>query len=213
VAHLLGGAQEMMPRRRPQTADFLNEWGIDPQNETRGGLQVNGANSATTPDGAAAEVEASEAVPSRTLYLLQRKGGKHGAGLGKTTGWIHRANLKKYGVQMMGNVSYVRVDGEGLHLKHNKTGEASVLPVDHVIVCAGQVSDVSLEAPLRARGIPTYKIGGAHLAAELDAKRAIDQATRLAVAIEDAKPEKVGEYVAPDTMSSWLFQKVAAKSA
>ena len=78
-----------------------------------------------------------------------------------------------------------------------KDGKPTVLKVDTVVVCAGQLSDTSLEKPLLAMGIPTFKIGGAHLAAELDAKRAIDQATRLAAEIESASPEKVGDFIAP----------------
>ena len=197
-----------------QTAAFLSEWGIDGTNQARGGLLSE-----------ASQVEASQVKSGqvgggddggddgRTMYLLQRKGGKHGSGLGKTTGWIHRASLKKLGVQMVGNVTYLKVDDDGLHLKHNKSGKRSVLAVDHVVVCAGQISHAPLEVPLKALGIPTYKIGGAHVATELDAKRAIDQATRLAVAIEDAQPEKVGEYVAPLGAQAWLFQQLVTNRA
>ena len=88
-----------------------------------------------------------------------------------------------------------------------------MLKVDTVVVCAGQLSDATLEKPLLAMGIPTFLIGGAHLAAELDAKRAIDQATRLAAEIESASPEKVGDFVAPLGMAGWLFHKFASKSA
>ena len=218
AAALLGG--ETAPPSRPQAQAFLDEWGIDGTNETRGGLLPTAdapifglLPTADAPDEAAGAARSPNVGAARTLYLLQRKRGKHGGGLGKTTGWIHRATLKKAGVQMVGNVSYVRVDDEGLHLKDNKTGRASVLPVDHVVVCAGQMSDASLETPLRAIGLPAYKIGGAHLAAELDAKRAIDQASRLAAAIEGAAPDKVGEYVAPLGASGWLFQKLMSKSA
>jgi len=150
---------------------------------------------------------------ARHIYLLQRKRGKHGAGLGKTTGWIHRTSLKQRGVEMLGGLEYVKVDDEGLHVRSGKKKTPSVLPVDTVVVCAGQESEASLEAPLRAAGLPVFKVGGAHVAAELDAKRAIDQATRLAVEIESASPERVGDYVAPLGMAAWLFQKVAAKRA
>jgi len=196
ISSLLGGEAEIAPPSRPRTAAFLSEWAIDSTNEARGGLLH------TSPP------DSGIGGSARTLYLLQRKAGKHGGGLGKTTGWIHRASLKKSGVNMVGNVSYLKVDDAGLHLKHNKTGQKSILAVDNIVVCAGQISEASLEEPLLARGIPTYKIGGAHLAAELDAKRAIDQASRLAAAIEDAQPERVGDYVAPVGVMGWLFQKM-----
>jgi hypothetical protein len=108
---------------------------------------------------------------------------------------------------------YVRVDDAGLHVREGKEKAERVLPVDTVVVCAGQVSDASLEAPLAAAGVPAFKIGGAHVAAELDAKRAIDQASRLAAAIETASPERVGEYVAPLGASAWLFQKLTSRTA
>ena len=105
------------------------------------------------------------------------------------------------------NIEVYLMDLEG------KAKKPVTLPVDTVVVCAGQESDASLEPPLRAAKVPTFKIGGAHVAAELDAKRAIDQATRLAVAIETAAPDKVGDFVAPLGMSGWLFQKLTAKRA
>jgi len=202
VSSMLGGAEEMTPRTSPLTSDFLSGWGIDGTNETRGGLLRAAGGGGGAQHGAA-----------RELYLLQRKKGKHGGGLGKTTGWIHRASLKKEGVTMLGGVSYEKVDDDGLHLKDAKSGKTSILAVDTVVVCAGQVSDASLEKPLEALGVPVFKIGGAHLAAELDAKRAIDQATRLAVEFESAQPAKVGEFVAPLGTAGWLFQKLASKSA
>ena len=104
-------------------------------------------------------------------------------------------------------------DDEGLHVLSGKEKTPQVLPVDTVVVCAGQESEASLEVPLREGGLPVFKIGGAHLAAELDAKRAIDQASRLAAAIEEARPEKVGDFVAPLTNAAWLFQKIAPKRA
>ena len=110
-------------------------------------------------------------------------------------------------------MEYVKVDDEGLHYKQGKEKKLGVLPVDTVVVCAGQESEASLEKPLAAGGLPVFKIGGAHLAAELDAKRAIDQASRLAAAIEEAEPKNVGEYVAPLGMQAWLFQKIASRKS
>jgi len=190
-------ADDTTPIAWPQVGDFLKDWHVDPSNTVRGGL---------LPAPAGGHGGESDS-PKRQIYLLQRKGGKHGAGLGRTTGWIHRAALKKLDVEMVGNVSYEKVDDAGLHLK-TKKGETRVLDVDHVIVCAGQVSNASLEKPLQAGGMPVYKIGGSHLAAELDAKRAIDQASRLAAEIETARSEMVGDYVAPIGFNGWLFQKV-----
>ena len=111
---------------------------------------------------------------------------------------------------MLGGLEYVKVDDAGLHVTRGKERRAELIECDTVVVCAGQESDASLEPPLSAAGIPTFKIGGAHVAAELDAKRAIDQACRLAAAIESAAPERVGDYVAPLGASAWLFQKISA---
>ena len=120
----------------------------------------------------------------RKVYLLQRKPGKIGAGLGKTTGWVHRAALKNKQVEQMRGVNYERIDDEGLHItfgpKHEKP---KVLAVDTVVVCAGQEPVRDLADALRATDRPVHLIGGADVAAELDAKRAIDQATRLAVTL------------------------------
>jgi 2,4-dienoyl-CoA reductase (NADPH2) len=145
---------------------FMKEWGIDPGAEARGGVA-----------GVHAEVEPSP----RQVWLLQRKASKVGAGLGKTTGWIHRETLKKKGVQMMPGVSYLKVDDAGLHIEVN--GEQKVLEVDNVVICAGQESQRELELPLQEAGLVVRVIGGADVAAELDAKRAIDQGVRLALAI------------------------------
>ena len=145
---------------------FMKEWGIDPTGEARGGV-----------DGINAEVEPSP----RQIWLLQRKASKVGAGLGKTTGWIHREALKKKGVQMVPGVNYLKVDDAGLHVEIN--GQARVLDVDNVILCAGQESLRELEAPLQHAGISVQVIGGADVAAELDAKRAIDQGVRLALVV------------------------------
>ncbi|THB80021.1 MAG: NADPH-dependent 2,4-dienoyl-CoA reductase, partial [Desulfobacteraceae bacterium] len=110
------------------------------------------------------------------IYLLQRKATKVGAGLGKTTGWIHRMELKRKGVQMFSSCEYKSIDDQGLHL--TKDGEPLLLDVDHVVVCAGQESRQELADQIT--GIPFHLIGGADKAAELDAKRAISQGTRLA---------------------------------
>ena len=123
-------------------------------------------------------------APARHVTLMQRKAKALGKGLGKTTGWIHRATLKMKGVEMVGGVNYERVTDEGLMVS---TGEARenprVIEVDNVILCAGQVSERSLADALEARGKTPHVIGGADVASELDAKRAIDQGSRLAASL------------------------------
>ncbi|MBA5636189.1 NADPH-dependent 2,4-dienoyl-CoA reductase [Duganella sp. LX20W] len=143
---------------------FYAEWGIDTAYREAGGLR-------------AAEVEASP----RRVYLLQRKESKVGANLGKTTGWIHRTGLKARRVAMASGVSYRKIDDEGLHVTVD--GEDKVLPVDNVILCAGQNPLRELYDELQAAGCAAHLIGGADVAAELDAKRAIDQGVRLAATI------------------------------
>ncbi|HDN9013896.1 TPA: NADPH-dependent 2,4-dienoyl-CoA reductase [Aeromonas salmonicida] len=143
---------------------WLKEWGIDKQLGERGGL--------ITP-----EIDA----PERQIWLLQRKESKVGDGLGKTTGWIHRTVLKNRRVQMLSGVQYLGIDDEGLHIQ---IGEAKqCLPVDQVIICAGQEPLKELQASLQAAGKPVHIIGGADVAAELDAKRAIRQGAELAAVI------------------------------
>ncbi|HDX8380697.1 TPA: NADPH-dependent 2,4-dienoyl-CoA reductase [Aeromonas salmonicida] len=143
---------------------WLKEWGIDKQLGERGGL--------ITP-----EIDA----PERQIWLLQRKESKVGDGLGKTTGWIHRTVLKNRKVQMLSGVQYLGIDDEGLHIQ---IGEAKqCLPVDQVIICAGQEPLKELQAGLLAAGKPVHIIGGADVAAELDAKRAIRQGAELAAVI------------------------------
>ena len=143
---------------------FMAAWGVDMSLEARGGIE------GVTP----------ELPPSpRKVSLLQRKQGKVGGGLGKTTGWIHRLGLEKKGVQMMPGCEYRRIDDEGLHITVG--GEEKLLAVDHVILCAGQEPRRELLAGLG--DMPVHLIGGADVAAELDAKGAIDQGTRLAAAI------------------------------
>ncbi|KOX19601.1 MULTISPECIES: NADPH-dependent 2,4-dienoyl-CoA reductase [unclassified Streptomyces] len=146
----------------PET--YFRQWGVDTSYENRGGLR--------TPE---------RPAPPRQVHLLQRKDSKVGAGLGKTTGWIHRTELKHRGVAMVAGVTYDRIDDEGLHVTIG--GEARLLPVDTVVLCAGQEPRRELYEELVAAGRTAHLIGGADVAAELDAKRAIDQGTRLAAAL------------------------------
>ncbi len=143
---------------------FWKGWGIDLGLEARGGV---------------AGVRPAPHAPARQVYLLQRKKSKVGNGLGKTTGWIHRTGLKNKQVQMISAVEYLKVDDEGLHLRIAE-GDPQVLPVDTVIVCAGQDPLRELQAELERAGLPVHLVGGADVAAELDAKRAINQGSRLA---------------------------------
>ena len=145
-------------------AKFYAEWGIDRDYTHRGGLTHG-------------EVEKSE----RQVYLLQRKASKVGDGLGKTTGWIHRTGLKNRRVEMLSAVTYRKVDDAGLHISIGD--KEMVLPVDNVIVCAGQDPLRALEAGLKAAGTPVHLIGGAFEARELDAKHAIKQGAELAAGI------------------------------
>ena len=140
---------------------WRREWGVGAPADVAGGL----APPAPSP-------------PARQVWLLQRKAERPGRGLGKTTGWIHRAALAAKGVRMWGGVSYERIGAEGLHILRD--GKAEVLEVDSVVICAGQEPKRDLAAALAATGIEHHVIGGADVAAELDAKRAIDQAARLA---------------------------------
>ena len=143
---------------------FWKEWGIDLGLIARGGVE-----------GVKPQVEAAV----RQVYLLQRKKSKVGAGLGKTTGWIHRAGLKNKQVQMLAAVEYLGVDDAGLHISV-AGAEPQVLAVDNVILCAGQTPLRELQAELEAAGVAVHLVGGADVAAELDAKRAIDQGSRVA---------------------------------
>ncbi len=149
---------------RDELERFQGEWGIDPEFANRGGLRP------PIPE-----------ATRRQVWLLQRKAAKVGDGLAKTTGWIRRTLLKKRGVQMLSGVTYERIDDAGLHLIVD--GQPLCLPVDHVIVCAGQEPRRDLEAGLLAANVPLSLIGGADVANELDAKRAIDQGTRLAATL------------------------------
>ncbi|MFI8981207.1 oxidoreductase [Ectopseudomonas khazarica] len=143
---------------------FWKEWGIDTALEARGGV---------------AGIEAHPHPAARQVFLLQRKKSKVGDGLGKTTGWIHRTGLKNKNVQMLNSVEYVRIDDAGLHVRI-AAGEEQVLPVDTVIVCAGQDPLRELQDGLQHAGQRVHLVGGADVAVELDAKRAINQGSRLA---------------------------------
>ena len=143
---------------------FFNQWGIDRSHEARGGV-----------------IRAEHAQPARQVTMLQRKDTKMGQGLGKTTGWIHRTELKNRQVQMLTGVAYEGIDDAGLHFSID--GEKQVLDVDTVVVCTGQEPQRELLAGLKAAGVLVQLIGGADVAAELDAKSAIKQGTEVAAAL------------------------------
>ncbi len=150
-------------------AEWLEEWGVADPAEARGGIR---------PEGPQPE------APVRQVTLLQRKAEKPGRRLGKTTGWIHRATLQMKGVKMIGGVNYERIDSAGLHVSFGEAREnPSLIEADTVVLCAGQLSERSLADALIAEGAEPIIIGGADVAAELDAKRAIDQGTRVAAAL------------------------------
>ena len=154
----------------PDLATFLREWGVDAAHEHRGGLLPK-------PEGIHAK---------RQVVMCQRKSDRMGATLGKTTGWIHRAALKSAKVRMISGVTYDRIDDRGLWIRESKDGvpgEATCLEVDSVITCSGQLSNTGLLAEARTLGVPVHLIGGAALAAELDAQRAIRQGAELAARI------------------------------
>jgi 2,4-dienoyl-CoA reductase (NADPH2) len=161
---------EFLAHDGPSTAldrdAWRREWGVGDPSEARGGV---------------AGVRAQPAPPAREIMLLQRKAGKPGAGLGKTTGWIHRTALKMKRVQMLGGVRYDRIDDAGLHI--TIADQPQTLAVDTVVLCTGQEPRRDLLAPLEAAGLKVQLIGGADVAAELDAKRAIRQATLLALSL------------------------------
>lgn len=147
-------------------AEFCVEWGIDTSLQQPGGLRPEGPHLSRSP---------------RQIVMLQRKASKPGQGLGKTTGWIHRATLLSRGIKMIPAVSYQKIDDDGLHVLIN--GEPQLLNVDHVVICAGQEPRRELAEPLRASGKTVHLIGGCDVAMELDARRAIAQGTKLALAI------------------------------
>jgi 2,4-dienoyl-CoA reductase (NADPH2) len=146
---------------------WKREWGVGDPAVARGGL-----------------VKPEVSPPARQVTLLQRKSTQPGKGLGKTTGWIHRAALKKKKVEMLAGANYERIDERGLHVTFGEKREnPTLIEVDTIVLCAGQVPLRELQAPLEAAGVKTHLIGGAFEAGELDAKRAIDQGTRLALTL------------------------------
>ncbi|MDE4097499.1 MULTISPECIES: NADPH-dependent 2,4-dienoyl-CoA reductase [Rhodobacterales] len=148
---------------------WMKEWGVTDPAEHRSGL---------APEGPQPE------APARHVTLLQRKAERHGKRLGKTTGWIHRAALKMKEVEFVGGVNYERIDDAGLHVSFGEAREnPTVIPADTIVLCAGQLSESTLADALAAKGITAHVIGGADVAAELDAKRAINQGTRLAATL------------------------------
>jgi 2,4-dienoyl-CoA reductase (NADPH2) len=144
---------------------FNKEWGVDSDYKDRGAFG-----------------HADPEAPARQITMLQRKEGKMGAGLGKTTGWIHRASLKMKSVQMVRGAQYTKIDDRGLHFTI-QGGTPQVIECDNVVVCAGQLSRTDLLSELQAANIPTHLIGGSKLAGELDAKRAIKEGFVLAASI------------------------------
>ena len=149
--------------------EWMKEWGVTDPADHRSGLAPEGP---------------QPHAPAREVTMLQRKTTKVGKGLGKTTGWIHRASLTMKNVQMIAGVNYEKIDAEGLHISFGEAREKpQVIAADTIVLCAGQLSDRSLADALEVKGIPCHVIGGADVAAELDAKRAIDQGTRLAAAL------------------------------
>jgi 2,4-dienoyl-CoA reductase (NADPH2) len=147
--------------------EWLAEWGVADPEQVRGGV-----------------VRAQPTPPARQVTLLQRKAGKLGKGLGKTTGWIHRATLQMKQVEMIGGVNYERITPQGLFITYGEERkDGQLIECDTVVLCAGQEPLRELQAPLQAAGVRVHLIGGADEAAELDAKRAIDQGTRLAASL------------------------------
>ena len=149
--------------------EWMREWGVGDPEKTAGGLATEGA---------------QPHVAARQVTLLQRKAEKPGKRLGKTTGWIHRAALNMKGVKMVGGVNYEHITDEGIMVSRGEARETpEVIEADSIVLCAGQLSERSLADDLIAKGRQPHVIGGADLAAELDAKRAIDQGVRLALSL------------------------------
>ncbi len=142
---------------------WLKEWGIDKTFKSRSGIEGIKPDFHPSP---------------REVFMFKRSEGKFGGNLGKTTGWIHRSTLKKKGVQFIGGVSYTKIDDKGLHYTQNE--EAKILEVDTIVICAGQTPFKELYQPLLDAGKNVHVVGGADFASELDAKRAIDQGSRVA---------------------------------
>ncbi len=153
--------------KSPSIPEFMQEWGVDQAYARRGGLLEK-------PGGP---------HPKREVVMCQRKADRMGAGLGKTTGWIHRASVKANKVKMLSGVAYERIDDAGLWIREGKAGALRCLEVDTIVNCSGQLSARGLVQPLRAAGVEVHLIGGADVAAELDAQRAIRQGAELAARI------------------------------
>ena len=151
------------PKKETPLKSFLKEWGIDENNEVRGGIE-----------GIKPEIEPSP----REITMMQRKKSKIGASLGKTTGWVHRLSLKSKKVRMLNAVQYNKIDDKGLHITRN--GKDELIEADNIVICAGQYSVNELYEPLKTQGVNVHIIGGAFEAGELDAKRAIEQGSKLA---------------------------------
>ncbi|MDO9354934.1 MAG: FAD-dependent oxidoreductase [Solirubrobacteraceae bacterium] len=145
---------------------WQKEWGVTDPEEADGGL-----------------TRGEHPVSPRQVYLLQRKTTKVGGGLGKTSGWVHRAALQHRAVEMIAGASYTRIDDDGLHFSVDGEEGTRVIDVDHVVICAGQEPRRDLHDALVAAGVTTHLVGGADVAAELDAKRAIQQASELAATL------------------------------
>ena len=149
--------------------EWMREWGVADTSEHRAGLAPEGP---------------QPHKPARAVTMMQRKPSKVGKGLGKTTGWIHRASLTMKNVNMIAGVNYERIDDDGVHITFGEAREnPQTIPADTVVLCAGQLSDRSLADALEAKGTTCHVIGGADVASELDAKRAIDQGTHLAATL------------------------------
>ncbi|WP_341228596.1 NADPH-dependent 2,4-dienoyl-CoA reductase [uncultured Arcticibacterium sp.] len=145
--------------------DYMKEWGVDMTYQHEGAL-----------------AKATQPLPSpREIYLLKRSPGKHGKDLGKTTGWIHRSSLAMKKVNLIGGAKYLKIDDEGLHIEVDE--QVQIIPVDHVVVCAGQEPLRAMFEELKASGKSVHLIGGANIAAQLDAKLAIKEAAELATSI------------------------------
>ncbi len=165
IAEFLSHAEDQ-PSSSQSIEAFAREWGIDLDLRARGGVK---------------NVQAQPPASAREIWLLQRKASKPGKSLGKTTGWIHRLSLRHRGVHMLSNVTYERIGDKGLHISIK--GETRLLEVDHIVVCAGQVSNTNLAEALTTNGRSFHLIGGAQKAAELDAKFAIREGSELAAVL------------------------------
>lgn len=180
ASHPTGPVQAPAEKVDPvAVSQFLASWGVDTQLRTGGLLSKDEFKTAA----------ATLPKPTRKVYLLQRKEGKLGSGLGKTTGWIHRTTLKHRQVEELDGCKYVEINDSGLVIE--RKGKQTTLEVDTVVICAGQEPLRELLEPAKALGKKVFIVGGAYEAGELDAKRAIDQGTRLAAAIENTKSGEV----------------------